>query len=440
MSFPSEQTPLLLPAHPHALRRRSPAPPITKATVLAAAKEMVPMAWPVSLGYLLQSSLNMAAIVAQGQLGTNNLASMALATLFANVTGYSLIVGMGAAIDTLCSQAYGEYLAGTGDKKELGRHLSRAIFINYLLCIPITTLWLFTEPLLLLTGQDPSIAHLSGRYIRLLIPCLIPFVLSECVKRYLMAQGIMRAQMTVIGCVTPVNVFLQYLFNFTSWRVGENGEGSPFALLVSQCLIAGSLIAYGRFVKGGECFAGWEWKQVLNEKKLGMVGRLGVSGIFMTCSEWWAWEIVALLAGLLGPEYLAAQTIVLSASYWTYTLPMGFAIACTTRIGNALGSGKPDKAKTSAMAALVLGLFLAVLNSTFFMVGRKNIGYVFSDDESVIAIVSQIMPLVAAFQLADVMACICGGILRGAGRPDIGAYLNLIGYYILGIPFGVFCE
>ncbi|KAJ3047539.1 hypothetical protein HDU99_009463 [Rhizoclosmatium hyalinum] len=119
---------------------------------------------------------------------------------------------------------------------------------------------------------------------------------------------------------------------------------------------------------------------------------------------------------------------------------MGFAIACTTRIGNALGSGKPDKAKTSAMASLVLGLFLAVLNSTFFMVGRKNIGYVFSDDESVISIVSQIMPLVAAFQLADVMACICGGILRGAGRPDIGAYLNLIGYYILGIPFGVFCE
>ncbi|KAJ3064227.1 hypothetical protein HDU98_012338 [Podochytrium sp. JEL0797] len=257
-----------------------------KKAALQEAWEMIPLAWPVSIGYLLQMSLNMAAIIALGRLGTNALASMALATLYANVTGYSIIVGMGAAIDTLCSQAYGEYLGGTGSKQELGRHLSRSIFIIYIVCIPIAVLWSFTEPLLLLAGQDPAIAHLSARYTMMLIPSLIPFVISECTKRFLMTQGIMHAQMYVIGCVAPINCVLQYVFVFTSWRIDEQGAGAPFALMISQCLIAVALVGYARWVEGGDAFVGWEWGQVLDGRKLGVVVRLGVAGVLMICSEW----------------------------------------------------------------------------------------------------------------------------------------------------------
>ncbi|ORY38169.1 MATE efflux family protein [Rhizoclosmatium globosum] len=369
----TEQTPLLG-------RRRTESLAIDKASLVKEASQMFPLAWPVSVGYLLQMSLNTAAVLALGRLGTNALASMALATLYANVTGYSLIVGMGAAIDTLCSQAFGEHLAGTGEKRELGRHLSRTIFIMYIMCIPISILWWFTEPLLLLANQDPQIAALSAKYTRLLIPSLFPF----------------------------------------------------------QCLIAGMLLAYARFVEGGDAFGGWEWKQVLNVRKLWNVTQLGVSGILMTCSEWWAWEIVALMAGILGPEYLAAQTIVLTSCQWAYTMPMGFSIACTTRIGNALGAGSPYQAKLSAFAGVYLGVALTVMNSSLFLLGRNGLGYLFSDDEKVIEIVKQMVPLVAAFQFADIQGCICAGILRGAGRQEIGAYLNIFGYYVFGIPIGTY--
>ncbi|KAI9339045.1 mate-domain-containing protein [Obelidium mucronatum] len=427
-----EHTPLL----GQTLGHRQP-PTICKVNVWKEAGEMIPLAWPVSVGYLLQMSLNMAAVMALGRLGTNALASMALATLYANVTGYSLVVGMGAAIDTLCSQAYGEYLAGVGDKKELGRHLTRTIFAMYVTCVPVAILWWFTEPLLLLAGQDPAVARLSGHYTLLLAPSLIPFVISECVKRFLMAQGIMHAQMIVIAIVTPINCLLQYIFVFTDLRIGSEGAGAPFALTISHCLIAISLVLYAFYVEGGDAYCGWEWDQVLNTKKLKMVVSLGTSGVLMTCTEWWAWDIIALAAGHLGPEYLAAQTIVLSATSWAYTMPLGVAIACTTRIGNALGAGKPEKAKLASFVVLVIGLFLATINSTCLMLGRSYLGHIFTDETAVVVIVDQIVPLAAVFQLADVLGCICGGILRGAGRPEIGAYLNLIGYYVVGIPFGI---
>ncbi|KAI9339047.1 mate-domain-containing protein [Obelidium mucronatum] len=437
--IPNEQTPLLQSLQSLGCACPS-SPTISRSSVVKEARAMIPLAWPVSIGYLLQMSLNMAAVMALGRLGTNALAAMALTTLYANVTGYSLVVGMGAAIDTLCSQAYGEYLAGTADKKELGRHLLRTMLIMLTMCIPIAILWLFTEPLLLLAGQDATIAQLSGKYSRWLIPSLLPFAIAECIKRFLMAQGIMNCQMIVMACITPVNALLQYVFVFTESRIGTEGEGAAFALTISHWLIALSLVIYMVYIEGGcgDAFCRLESNHIFHSKKLWVVTSLGISGILMTCSEWWAWEIIALAAGLLGPEYLAAQTIVLSATSWAYTMPLGVAIACTTRIGNALGAGAPEKAKLSALVVLGLGVVLASVNSGLLLLGRKRLGHLFTDEAGVIDVVDQIIPLAAAFQLADVLGCICGGILRGAGRPEIGAYLNLIGYYILGIPVGIF--
>ncbi|KAI8622643.1 mate-domain-containing protein [Chytriomyces sp. MP71] len=344
---------------------------------------------------------------------------------------------MAAAIDTLCSQAYGEYLAGTGERRELGRHLSRTIFILYLIAIPIAIVWWFTEPLLLLVGQDPEIARLSARFTRFLIPSLVPFVLSETVKRFLMSQGIMRAQMLIIGFVAPFHCLLLWVFVISDYRIGDDGVGAPICLTLSHTLIAVLLCLYTKYVKGGDSYIGWEWGQVLNSRKLWNIASLGFSGVLMTCSEWWAWEVVALAAGLISPIYLAAQTVVLNCTVITYTIPLGFAIASSTRIGNALGAQEAHRGRIAAWAAFGAGAFIAVLNSSFLLLGRNTLGRLFSDDEEVVEVVRQILPLAATFQVADVIGCIAGGVLRGAGRPEIGAYLNLLGYYVMGIPIGL---
>src|SRR6266702_190149 len=64
-------------------------------------------------------------------------------------------------------------------------------------------------------------------------------------------------------------------------------------------------------------------------------------------------------------------------------------------------------------------------------------GYLFSDDASVVALVAQVMPLVASFQVADGLAGSCGGVLRGQGRQHLGAAFNLLAYYVLALPVGI---
>lgn len=71
------------------------------------------------------------------------------------------------------------------------------------------------------------------------------------------------------------------------------------------------------------------------------------------------------------------------------------------------------------------------------MAARKNWGYLFNSDPEVVALVSQIMPYIALFQITDGVAATSGAILRSLGLHTTGALINLTSYYIIGLPFGI---
>lgn len=74
------------------------------------------------------------------------------------------------------------------------------------------------------------------------------------------------------------------------------------------------MILYTAYVEGYECWGGWDFKEMFDFRQIGLFLSLGLPGVVMLCSEWWCFEVVALLAGLLGDEYLAAQTIILNTT------------------------------------------------------------------------------------------------------------------------------
>lgn len=156
----------------------------------------------------------------------------------------------------------------------------------------------------------------------------------------------------------------------------------------------------------------------------------------MICSEWWAFEIVALLAGLLGNKTLAAQTIVLNTSSLAYMLPLGISVASSTRIGNCLGGQMLFRAKMASRAALLVAFVIAGLNCSLLFGARHSWGWLWTTDKEVIEIVSAILPLAALFQFSDGLGAVGGGVLRGAGLQKTGAFINLAGYYLLGLPLG----
>lgn len=51
--------------------------------------------------------------------------------------------------------------------------------------------------------------------------------------------------------------------------------------------------------------------------------KMGIPSTAMQCFEWWAFELIAIFAGLLGKEQLAAQVAVINVVTLIYMLPLG---------------------------------------------------------------------------------------------------------------------
>jgi Na+-driven multidrug efflux pump len=66
--------------------------------------------------------------------GPDDLAGASLGTTFSNVCGCSMLVGFSEAIDTLCSQAYGQ-----NNLKRIGRILQRGVVL-LLVCATVSSL------------------------------------------------------------------------------------------------------------------------------------------------------------------------------------------------------------------------------------------------------------------------------------------------------------
>ncbi|ORX81186.1 MATE efflux family protein [Basidiobolus meristosporus CBS 931.73] len=394
---------------------------------------LVKSSTPVVLTYMLQNSIQLASIFSLGHLvsfllGLIQLAVAALANMFASVTCWSVSIGISTALDTLGSQAY----TGSNDPHALGVYLQRAIGIMSIIFVPISFLWWNAEYLLLWLRQDPELAALAGQFLRYLLPGAFPFVCFECVKRYLQAQGIMHASTYVLLIASPLNALTNYLFVWREpFKLGF--IGAPLATSCTYGIMLLLLVLYVKFVAGGDAWGGWSRKAL--QGWLPFL-KLAFPGTIMICCEWWAFQVSGLAAAYFGTVALAAQSILLTSSSLCFTIPMGISIASSNRVGNLLGSGRPNHAKLAAYCSLILAFLFGSLNSTVLFSLRNVWGYLFNDDEKVVSLVAQVLPISAMFQIFDGLGGVTGGVLRGQGKQEIGAYVNIAAYYLIALPIG----
>eukprot|EP01135_Chromosphaera_perkinsii_P009719 Nk52_evm1s1854 gene=Nk52_evmTU1s1854 len=385
------------------------------------------LAWPVILTYVLQICPGMINVMFLGHLGTDELAASTLGTMYVNVTGFSVGLGLATAMDTLCSQAF-----GANNKRLLGIILQRGLLILLCTCVPVAFIWWFAEPILLFFSQPPAVAHLSGVFIRLSLPGLYPLFVYEVLKKYLQTQGIVKPSMYIAILSNLYNIFANWTLIY---GVGLGFRGAPLARASCNWMMVILTLCYIRFSGvHKDSWTGWskeafsKWGQFLN---------LAVPGMLMTCSEWWAFEVLTIAVGIMGTIQLNAQSIILQVIAFSFMAPLGVAVSATIRVGKFLGMARPRAARHSALASLLLIFCIQIATSMALILLRYKIPMIYTQSQEAINHAAHVIPIVAGFQLFDGLQGVCAGILRGCGRQKVGALLNTICYYFVGIPVGL---
>ncbi|TYI94437.1 hypothetical protein E1A91_D02G204500v1 [Gossypium mustelinum] len=399
---------------------------LTWAAFVEETKRVGYLAGPMVVVTLSQYLLQVISTMMVGHLGVLPLASSAIAISLATVTGFSLLLGMACALETLCGQAY-----GAKQYRKFGIHTYTAIFCLILVCIPLSVLWLNMGRLLVFIGQDPLISHEAGNFISWLIPALFGYATFQPLIRYFQTQSLI-TPMLICSCASLiVHIPLCWFLVFKS---GLESIGGALAISISNWLNAIFLSLYmwysptctkTRVPITTELFQGF-----------GEFFHFAIPSAVMVCLEWWSFELLIMLSGFLPNPKL--ETSVLSVCLNTittlYAIPHGIGAAASTRVSNELGAGKPQAAHVAVYAAMALAVLETLIVTGTLFTSRHVFGYVYSNEKEVVDYVTTMAPLVCVSVILDSLQGVLSGIARGCGWQHIGAYVNLAAFYLVGIP------
>ncbi|KAB1212442.1 MATE efflux family protein 6 [Morella rubra] len=397
-----------------------------KNKVLEEVTKQLWLAGPLISVSLLQYSLQMISVMFVGHLGELALSGASMATSFASVTGFSLLVGMASALDTLCGQSY-----GAKQYHIMGIHMQRAMFVLLLVSIPLAIIWANTRSLLIFFGQDHDIATEAGEYACFMIPSLFAYGLLQCLIRFLQTQNIVFPMMLSSGVTTLVHILICWILVF---KTGLGHRGAALANSISYWINVLLLVLYVKF--SSSCVKTWTGfsKEALHN--IFTFLRLAIPSAVMVCLEMWSFEMMVLLSGLLPNPTL--ETSVLSISLNTaatvWMIPFGLSGAVSTRVSNELGAGRPESARLAVRVVLVMAITEGILVGSVLILIRNIWGYAYSDEIEVVRYVAIMMPILAISNFLDGLQCVLSGTARGCGWQKIGAYVNLGSYYSVGIP------
>nr|XP_029528350.1 multidrug and toxin extrusion protein 1-like isoform X2 [Oncorhynchus nerka] len=370
--------------------------------------ELSTLAGPVVMAQLMVFLVSFVSTVFCGHLGKTELAGVALAIAVINVTGISIGSGLSSACDTLISQTF-----GSRNLLKVGVILQRAILIQLLACFPCWAILINTEPILLAVKQSPEVARLSQIYVKIFMPALPATFIYQLEARYLQNQGIIWPQVITGVVANLLNALINYIFLYVL--------GLGVAYIIWKGLHKAT-------------WAGWSWECL---EDWDTYVHLAIPSMIMLCVEWWTYEIGGFLAGLISEVELGAQSVVYELANICYMFPLGFSVAGSVRVGNALGAGDTEQAKLSAKLAMFCAGSVSVCLSVLVGILKDKISYVFTYDEQIRERVAQVMAFYAPFLLLDAISAASGSIIRGAGKQKVGAICNILGYYGVGFPIGV---
>ncbi|CAN0919973.1 Protein DETOXIFICATION 55 [Linum grandiflorum] len=406
-------------------------------TMPQVAEELTKMAdigFPVATISFLSYLKNMILVVCMGRLGSLELAGGALAIGFTNITGYSLLSGLATGMEPLCSQAL-----GSKNLLVASRTLGRTILMLLVASIPIALLWINLEPIMLTLHQDLQVIRVASLYCRFSIPDLIANSILHPIRIYLRSRGsswlLMWCTLIPVLLHLPIAIILAFTLN-----LGVAGLAiSTFITNFNAILLL--IISYVCFINNNDNALKDQLllvhpKPSSNSNEWGVLLRLAIPSCVAVCLEWWWYEFMTILSGYLTEPRVALATsaIVIQTTSLMYILPSSLSASASTRVGNELGAGRPQKARLAAIVSIGVALLTSLLGLLGTTVGREAWGRLFIEDKEVLELTITVLPIIGVCELANCPQTTSCGILRGTARPAIGAAINFYSFYLVGAP------
>ena len=288
-------------------------------------------------------------------------------------------------------------------------------------------------------GQDPKVVEVARPYYILIVISIVPFLFFTFFKQFLEGLGNTSVAMVITLVMNGLNIFLNWLFIYGNWgcpELGATGAGIGSLIARIGMPICFFLVMY--FHR--------EWKTYIRAVRLKNfdfsiikeLSKIGVPIGVQTLMETIAFTAAFVFIGWISKEALAAHQIANQICDMTFMVILGIGSATTIRVSHQLGARNLHGVRMASNASIHLVLLINAIGAVLMIGFRNQIPTLFTEDQEVIAIASQLIVLAGVLQLADGLQVVAASMLRGITDVKVPMIIAIFSYTIICISIGLF--
>ena len=390
-------------------------------------RETVRLALPVIVVQVGLMLMGVVDTIMVGRVSAAALASVAVGNLYFFVV---TIFGMGVllALDPIVAQA-----VGAGDAGAVRRAVQRGLVLSVVMSVVVSLGLLGAGPVLRLARQPTEILPDATAYALVSIPGTLPFLAFVVFRQTLQALRRMRPIVVTIVVANLVNVALNWVLIFGHLgapplgAVGSGWASSAARWIATTVLVAAAWSTLGPLLRPFD-------REALARGPLLRMLRLGLPVGFQQQLEAAAFGVIGLLMGSFGTVQVAAHQVAINLASLTFMVPLAVGAAAAVTVGHAVGAGDMPAARRAAAAALLCGAGIMCVSAATFLLAPALLARAYTTDAAVIALAATLIPIAGVFQVADGLQAVAAGVLRGAADTRAPLVLNLLGFWLVGMP------
>ena len=405
-------------------------------------KRNLRVALPVMLTQLGASLVGFFDSIMVGHYATVDLAAVS----FSNAIFFTVMVfAMGAlmGITPLVGIQVGEMKQVTENESIVRRNIASLFQNGMLFTVLLSALMLLLLgaciPFLDHFGQDPAVVEVARPYYILIVISLVPFLFFSFFKQFLEGLGNTMVAMVITLVMNGFNILLNWVFIYGNWGVEPMGAtGAGIGSLISRVGMPLCFWAVMAFHK--------EWKQYLRMtwerfswQRIHELAKIGFPIGGQTLLETFLFTASFVIIGWISKEALAAHQIANQIADMTFMLALGIGSATTIRVSHQLGEGNIHGVRMASTASVHLVLLMNTIGATLMISLRNYIPMLFTEDQEVIVIASQLIVLAGLFQYADGLQAVGAAMLRGITDVKVPMMIAFISYILIGLSVGLVC-
>ena len=391
---------------------------------------LVTLMVPMILQNLLTLGTQMMDSIMLGQLGQNELSASSLANQPFFIFNL-LIFGMASGSSVLNAQFWGKR-----DIRSIKIIISICLKVAFTVSILLAAVvMLFPRAVMAVYTNDQAVIELGAQYLQVIGWCYIFHGIASTLLTSIRSVGIVRVAVVDSVFALVCNTSLNYILIFGKLGFPALGvRGAAIATVITRIGEVAIVLTYLLFIDKKLKFrprdlAAFEMGLLKNYLKNGLP--VAFNEVFWSIGV----SIQSMILGRLGADAVSASQMSSIVQQFATVFIFGVANAAAIIIGNDIGAGRMEEAKSRIRAfrwiTVWVGLFAA---GVILVLSRPVVGF-YNVPEETKELALQMLRMLSVIVLFVSQTGIgVVGLLRGGGDPRFGVFVDLCGLWLFAVP------